>query len=749
MILRLLTDHFAPSHKIVVSVDAKRPFCNLLGLILRKCAVPSMQGHCIYLCKGNPPRPSVPFYPEDLKNSPKKMNLKEGSYIMIKAETGGIKERKAADKIEKKEQELKAADPDAYKKLQKEKNILTRQENEVKVTLLGLDPDEDLPKEMMIQLCSPAWVFAAVTIVMTEVGGWLEKKHLAKVIPILCAAIAAAVPTYFCEREHTKRAGCLQTFVATPRIAPAAAQPNPSSTYWGVNEAERMNAVFAKLKEKFLSKSGDVLDEVFANLIAAPDLHDSELVVALSAKALFLRDTPASISSTPDTPDGEIATTEEDGKPSAEPEPAAVRNEMECFLAHTIGVHGADLDRLLLCSPPEGDRLSRYTPLNKSLTAVISEALYIVSDKPKEGSEEEGREEEVAQAWILLERHVKWIFHVCALSIECGTNVPGTLYKGMPYQSMKTILEFKEYTRGTVLNWPGFAGFSDNMKTAEKILLEGFKSATSNPFGKSDGEAKKEKDKGDKEKVKQKPKQKDDKATLLFKATKMTRMLPVSSLVAYTPPQPYLLSPFNVFEVQSTRPNTNVSENSYDVDLKYTSAWDPELAEAIKAETLRASERLLLKRRVCRRVVRAFQENFASLDICVPFFFWSQRGFLTARSVGAYCSKNIRIFITHVMHKLNDGTIFVPSSYAISVMLFIECIRVEISLIWYHAKKKQSLQEPEALLLVVLALTTGCATIAPILLERDRQLKYAKKKKSPPHLKKNYQIVVFPLYGVK
>ena len=587
MIINLITDDITPKYKVCASVDEKKPFTNLLGILRKKVMIKSFEGHCIYICKGKkPPIPSIALLPPDYKKSPKQLGIKQGDYIAVKKESGGILERKKANKQNEENEKLKKEDPNAYAKKMKEIAAVQEFNNKKMEAINELSSDDELtiPKWIAVAECSLFCTAAAYAIITCHVGKWIFGRELSKGIVSLCAAIAAAVPTYFGEREHSKRVLELRE-TRPPVAAPADARMRPQDVRWmtGPEQQPRAEAVFERLVAAYRAKPGDVVDELLATMTPGPDLADPELVLAMSAFALHEKH-------------------------------AGLRaTEVETLIQCTVAVAGADLDRVMLCGPPadpEERRRRGYKAANHAYTAAVSDALTTVCCVDPAGDPK--READVAAAWTLLEARVRWLFHVCSFAGDAGG---ATLYKGLSHQAMGTVTVVKDLARGTFLAWPALSAVSAEMKPAEALLLSGYTQATANPFGTGgdDGaEAEKpkkkppaKKTKADKGKRPEPPPKKkapaDDKCTLLFKATKVLQAIDVRQTTPYTADEPVVLTPFNFFEVASTRPNTNVSDNSYDVDVRFSKAWamDEAFVDDVRADAVRASSRLLLKLRVC------------------------------------------------------------------------------------------------------------------------------------------------------
>eukprot|EP01060_Flectonema_neradi_P035588 TRINITY_DN6591_c0_g1_i1.p1 TRINITY_DN6591_c0_g1~~TRINITY_DN6591_c0_g1_i1.p1 ORF type:complete len:1176 (+),score=257.53 TRINITY_DN6591_c0_g1_i1:117-3644(+) len=582
MILKLITDDLLPTDKIVLSCKETTPFCNLLGPILKRVAIGSIQGHAIYICKGSPPRPSVPLFPADMKKSPKKLGLVHmKTTIAIMKEKGGVRERMEALAVAKKEEKLKQEDPEAYKAMERDRERIQKEKNELVKVLRDVDSDDDMPLEVFCKLVAPTVVAACYTIICSEIGCWLEPRYLAKYVPILAATLCAAIPTYFGEREMDRRCIEASTHLSTVPEIKTNYISDPLSR-WITNEVpnpdseSNLTHFVAKLVKIYEDKPGDLFDEMMDVFTLAPDLIDSELVLARAMYNVYLRENEKK-----STEDGIEQTAEQATEPTGDGDIA------RAFVSKLVGLSDSSLDIVTLCGKSK-------TPLNKNLTTKISEALavaatgYLPAEPQSPGSPKSSapdssknspvqseapgfdlavsaRDKSVAEAWDFITRHIKCIIHFSALESAHPTG-DATLWKGMSHISLKLLDSMIKAKRGTVMGWGMFSRFGTVQKTEEALLLEGYKASTSNPFG---------------------GKQVDDnKGTILFKIVKTP-----SSITAAN--NDIILSPFTQLEVSSVRPNTNVSDNSFDFDMKFTKSLFPQhLIESTKREALAVSERV-------------------------------------------------------------------------------------------------------------------------------------------------------------
>ncbi|KAJ9459369.1 hypothetical protein DIPPA_35874 [Diplonema papillatum] len=380
MILHILADYILPKDNFVISVDEKRPFSTLMGLIITRLEMPSMAGHALYICKGKPPRPTIPLLPADLKKSPKKLGMKQGDFLMIKKEAGGIKERKEAIKKHQKDVQLQEEDPETFKRLERERSRIQRRENFFAEKIRDADSDDELPKEVILGIMGPVFAAAAIAVIAVEIGSWLEPRQLSKLLVTLAAAVASAVPTYFGDREYTRRAALLkappaqQARRASPRAALLADPGIVFTTAAAAKAAEgHFDAFFARLAGLYRAKPGDVVDEILASFAVAADLTDPLFAVASAAFALRERFFPK------DQPPWFKANTGDGGGEEAGPPPAPrSRTEVDALVLSTLGVDAAEVDRALLCGMPadntrrvlQAPRVSSYVPAPKTPTAI-------------------------------------------------------------------------------------------------------------------------------------------------------------------------------------------------------------------------------------------------------------------------------------------------------------------------------------------------------------------------------------------
>ena len=586
MILRIITDYLLPGDKIVVSVSDTKPFCNLLGIILKRVAIKTIEGHAIYICKGSPPRPSVPLLPADMKKSPKKLGIANGKYIAIMKESGGIKERKKALAQVEKEEKMKKDDPVAYKAMERDKERIQREKNAMEKVMRDVESDDDMPLEVFCKLVAPTVVAACFTIVASEIGCWLEPRYLAKYIPILAATLCAAVPTYFGERELNRRCGeatlHLNTHsdISTNYITDA-------QTRWISNEFPQhepelnLTHFIEKLIKLYEDKQGDLFDEIMEVFKLPPDLVDPELVLARSMFNIYSDNKQITTKSDDAT---------ENSADTAEPSDSEDVDIARAFVTKLVGLSDTSTDLILLCGKCR-------IPVNTNFTTKLSEALAIAAssylpaepqspNSPKTQSEApdspkgsphksdvpgfdlvvNGKERAIAEAWEYIGKHIKCLFHFASLETKLEPGKELTLWKGMSHISLQLLEGMVKLKRGMIMGWSTFNKFGASQKPEETVLQEGYNASTANPFGGKQVN--------------------DNKGTILFKVTK-------TSSVIYSPNGETILSPFSQLEVSSVRPNTNVSDNSFDFDLKYTkSLFTPELVVATKNESLRVSTRV-------------------------------------------------------------------------------------------------------------------------------------------------------------
>eukprot|EP01063_Lacrimia_lanifica_P040898 TRINITY_DN9422_c0_g1_i3.p1 TRINITY_DN9422_c0_g1~~TRINITY_DN9422_c0_g1_i3.p1 ORF type:complete len:1109 (+),score=334.57 TRINITY_DN9422_c0_g1_i3:150-3476(+) len=576
IVLRLMTDFFLPKDNIVVSVDETKNFSTLLGMILKKVAMKDMKGHCLYICKGNnPPVPKTPLLPADMKKSPKQLKIKVGTYIAIKKENFAA--QKKAQKVAEKEKKLEEEDPEAAKKLEKQQRREQKQELALQEAIRTaiLDPgNEDgvLPKELFLKLVMPTLYAAALTTILSHVGMWIhEPKHFVKVLMTLVGVICGAQPTYYGERQERRRVAEFATAPPKRPLRDLAHLVSPQQIKV-LSDQSHLFAFFEKMKTAYLAKPGDVVDELLSgSLVVAPDLTDQELALALAVGVVHEHDA------------------------------APLQHSFLTWVRCSLGVHGADMDRILLNGTPDAARLSdgTYKPYNDPHSKVVSQAMMAAAEVP-DGKNAEA----IAKAWAVVERNVKWIFQAAALAGDA----PGgstTLHKGMTHLSTPYVTHAQGLKRGTVFAMPGFVECSTQAKVAEEVVKKGLAEATAKPKPKAappPPEPAKPKKKAAKPAPPPKKEKKEDvSGTLQLKITKVPTMHDMGAHLPYDPCQhPAMLSPFTVLEVAASRPNDKLSANSFDIDLKFKELWalDDSFKQTLLDDAERASLRLLLKTRV-------------------------------------------------------------------------------------------------------------------------------------------------------
>eukprot|EP01061_Rhynchopus_euleeides_P026152 TRINITY_DN42815_c0_g1_i1.p1 TRINITY_DN42815_c0_g1~~TRINITY_DN42815_c0_g1_i1.p1 ORF type:complete len:233 (+),score=42.30 TRINITY_DN42815_c0_g1_i1:109-807(+) len=85
MIIRLLSDGCFLADKEVVSVNPKRTFGSVLGIILKKLGLNNGEGYGMWMCEeGQPP---LPFIPVERSDTPEKLGVKHGDILYLRKET--------------------------------------------------------------------------------------------------------------------------------------------------------------------------------------------------------------------------------------------------------------------------------------------------------------------------------------------------------------------------------------------------------------------------------------------------------------------------------------------------------------------------------------------------------------------------------------------------------------------------------------------------------------------------------------
>ena len=149
------------NEKIVISVlNNKRPIGSMLGMILKKLKLNSMEGMGMWTCCKDTDDISLPMIPIERTDSPAKVNLCEGDVLYFKRESN--KERRVSTNECRNVINVKTQDPAAYRTwLKCAKQIETsRQQVARKITamrLLGsewtqLDP-ETLSDDLTCTIC--------------------------------------------------------------------------------------------------------------------------------------------------------------------------------------------------------------------------------------------------------------------------------------------------------------------------------------------------------------------------------------------------------------------------------------------------------------------------------------------------------------------------------------------------------------------------------------------------------------------
>ncbi|KAJ9459370.1 hypothetical protein DIPPA_35895, partial [Diplonema papillatum] len=303
----------------------------------------------------------------------------------------------------------------------------------------------------------------------------------------------------------------------------------------------------------------------------------------------------------------------------------------------------------------------KYVPCNQNHTAYVSRALHVASQLPLPPAPEplgddapldatvnvKDRErvitqhaaavKERAEAWKVVEANVKWIFHAASLASD---SAGATYYKACTHIAAPVVDNLSAYERGSPFHWPAFCQVSTDLRTAEKVCKTGYELAAAKPetpSPKPSPRAKKGAKPGGKKAVEE-----DNKAVLFFKSTKVPTAISLAGTTPYAPePHPVLLSPFNVFQVVSTRQSTLVCENGLDVDLKWVKTWeDPGILQDVRKEAETASLRLWQKLVEAEVLASVVTSAVAGL-LCIPDFWAEDAERTKQRLLDMCCSSSV------------------------------------------------------------------------------------------------------------
>eukprot|EP01060_Flectonema_neradi_P018369 TRINITY_DN25187_c0_g1_i1.p1 TRINITY_DN25187_c0_g1~~TRINITY_DN25187_c0_g1_i1.p1 ORF type:complete len:234 (+),score=30.79 TRINITY_DN25187_c0_g1_i1:76-777(+) len=138
MIIRLKCDGMLTTEKVVFSINEKRPIGTMVGMMLKKLKLNSIEGMGMWVCCSEIDDLSLPIIPVERSDTAKKLGLKQGDVLYFKTESN--KERRITINECENARNVKAEDPQAYRVwLKCAKQVeLSRQQAARKITAMKL-----------------------------------------------------------------------------------------------------------------------------------------------------------------------------------------------------------------------------------------------------------------------------------------------------------------------------------------------------------------------------------------------------------------------------------------------------------------------------------------------------------------------------------------------------------------------------------------------------------------------------------